>query len=174
MMELDAGACRLRPFDAADRHRLAEVANDKRIWRNLTDRFPHPYRLDDADTWIQHCADEGLPVRNFAIEAGGLLVGGMGVEMMTGEKRHVGGVGYWLGVDYWGQGLASTALEVFTHYVLDQFAVDRLQAQVAAWNPASARVLEKCGYVLEGRLIGAFAKDGEVTDELLYGLCRER
>ena len=70
--------------------------------------------------------------------------------------------------------MASSALRVFTQYVLDQFAVDRLQAPVAAWNPASARVLEKCGYVLEGRLVGAFAKDGEVTDELLYGLCRVR
>jgi RimJ/RimL family protein N-acetyltransferase len=49
----------------------------------------------------------------------------------------------------------------------------RLEADVFAWNPASARVLEKAGYQLEGRLRKAVCKDGQVIDRLVYGRLRE-
>ena len=77
-MEIFVGRTRLRPFSPADRVRLAEVANDRRIWRNLNDRFAHPYRLDDADEWIELCVNEGEPTRNFAIEVDGQVVGAIG------------------------------------------------------------------------------------------------
>ena len=54
----------------------------------------------------------------------------------------------------------------------EQFDLTRLEAGVFSWNPASARVLEKCGYTLEGRARAALIKDGRVGDRLLYGLIR--
>ncbi len=172
-MELDAGDCRLRPFSVADREGLAEVANDRRIWRNLTDRFPHPYTLQDADEWIRLCAREGEPPRSLAIDLDGRLVGGIGLELLGGQKAQVANIGYWVAPQWWNRGIATEALRAMTRYAFETFALRRLQATVFGWNPASSRVLEKCGYRFEGRLRRAIVKAGEITDELCYGLLRE-
>lgn len=171
-MELDAGKCRLRPFSPDDRERLAAIANDRRIWVNLTSRFPHPYTLGDADQWISLCAEEGERTRNFAIEYEGQLVGGIGLDLHDGEKEGVGNVGYWLAPQFWNRGIATQALMALTAYAFEVFPLHRLQASIFAWNPGSARVVEKCGYRLEGRLRDAIVKDGAVTDELWFGLTR--
>jgi RimJ/RimL family protein N-acetyltransferase len=169
-MELDAGLYCLRPFASGDRESLARLANDELIWRNMTNRFPHPYTVQDADDWLGLCAGEGQQTRNFAIEVEGQLVGGIGLELLEGEKEGVGNIGYWIARDYWNRGIATQALGVMTQYAFRVFSVRRLQACVFGWNPASGRVLEKCGFELEGRLRGTIIKGGEVTDELWYGL----
>lgn len=66
--------------------------------------------------------------------------------------RKTAEVGYWLGEPFWGQGIATTTLGALTEYAFANFDLARLEAAVYEWNPASARVLEKCGCVLEGRL----------------------
>ena len=170
-MELDAGGCTLRPWHVSDRDRLAAIANDQRIWRNMTDVFPHPYTLDDAEHWIARCSQEPYPPYDFAIVVDS-VVGGIGTHLLTGEQKHVANIGYWLTPDVWGRGIATDALRRLTGYVFDTFPVSRLYATVFGWNPASARVLEKCGYRLEGRRRGAIVKEGQVTDLLEYGLLR--
>lgn len=169
---IDAGKCVLRAYELVDRERLAGIANDKGIARNLTDRFAHPYLLEDAQEWIEFCISQGEPIQNFAIVVDGELAGGCGIDLLDGEKSHVANIGYWLGTDYWGRGAATDALVALVEYTLRTFGVQRLQASVYGWNPASSRVLEKAGFVLEGRLVGAVEKFGEATDELIYGLVR--
>lgn len=56
-VRLETRRCSIRPFVPEDRERLAEVANDRRISRNLTDAFPYPYALADADAWSKRPAD---------------------------------------------------------------------------------------------------------------------
>ena len=88
---------------------------------------------------------------------------------MEGEKRHVAAVGYWLSPANWGQGLATEALSALIGYVETTFPhIRRLQASVYDWNPASGRVLEKCGFDREATLQNAIVKDGDVTDEHIY------
>lgn len=179
-MEIDAGACRLRSYGAEDSERLAEIADDRRIWINMTDRFPHPYSQQDADDWIALRADEVGPQQQFAIDHEDLLVGGIGVDphdglfglspASSGSQRHVGIIGYWLTPSQWNKGIATAALSALIPYALETFALSRLEATVYGWNPASGKVLEKCGFAHEGRQRNAFIKDGEVTDLLLYGL----
>ena len=53
------------------------------------------------------------------------------------------------------------------------FDVCRIYATVFEWNPASARILEKAGYILEGRLRKSVTKDGRTIDQLLYARVRE-
>ena len=171
-MELEAGVCVLRPWATSDRDALARAADDREVWRNLTDRFPHPYSLRDADEWIARCLLEGRPHRNFAIVVDHQAVGGIGLELPGQEKRQMANLGYWLARSVWNMGIGTAALLKFTEYAFAGFDVERLQASVFAWNPASARILEKCGYVLEGRLRRAVVKGDEVTDELVYGLLR--
>ena len=62
----------------------------------------------------------------------------------------------------------TSALEAFTAYAFPHFGLRRLHAMVLEWNPASMRVLEKCGYVCEAVLKRSALKDGVVADELLY------
>jgi ribosomal-protein-alanine N-acetyltransferase len=171
-VKLDAGPCLLRPWQSGDRDGLVEAANDYEIWHNLAAGFSHPYTVADADGWISHCIEEGEPSRNLAIEVGGHAVGAIGLELPGNERRRTGYVGYWLARRLWNQGIATAALARFTDYAFETFDLERLQASVFAWNPASARVLEKCGYQLEGRLRRAIIKDDKVTDELVYGLLR--
>jgi [ribosomal protein S5]-alanine N-acetyltransferase len=167
-MQVETERCLLRPFTTGDRERLTEIADDRRISRNLTDQFPYPYTAEDADEWIELASGQS-PVRNFAIEVDGSIVGGIGVEQMAGEKHHVAAVGYWLTPATWGQGLATEALSAMIEYVQATFPqIRRLQASVYGWNPASGRVLEKCGFEREATLQGAIVKDGGVTDEHIY------
>lgn len=171
-MELDAGSCTLRSWAAGDVAPLAAVANDRRIWLNMTDTFPHPYLLDDAQQWIARCADQGEPPLNLAIVSSGELIGGIGGHRGEAEQRHAINIGYWLTPEAWGKGIATDATRCYVQYLFDTFGPHRIYATVFGWNPASARVLEKCGFRLEGRLKDAIEKDGRFTDLLLFGLLR--
>ena len=82
-------------------------------------------------------------------------------------------MGYWLGEPFWGQGIVTHAVRAMTEYAFATFDLVRLYATVKEWNPASARVLEKCGFTLEARLRRSFTKDGKTGDLFLYALVRE-
>jgi len=154
---------RTRDVDALLKH-----ANNRNIWLNLKDRFPHPYRRADAESWIgmNHLV-LGPPV-NFAIDIGGEAVGGVGLEPLDDVFHRTANIGYWVAEPFWGRGIATAAVEFITEYAQRNFPLDRLQAHVFDWNPASARVLEKAGYVCEGRLRRAVVKEDRVGDLLLY------
>jgi RimJ/RimL family protein N-acetyltransferase len=82
-------------------------------------------------------------------------------------------IGYWLGEAFWGRGITTEALIAVTDYALSNYDVCRLYAHVFDWNGASARVLEKAGYALEGRLRKSVTKDGQTIDQLMYAIIRE-
>jgi RimJ/RimL family protein N-acetyltransferase len=147
-------------------------ANNRNVSRNLRDRFPYPYTAADATAWIAFNTGLPPPTQHFAIVVDGAAVGGISVEPHAGERRRSAEVGYWLGEPFWGRGIATEALRAITEYAFKTFDVCRLEAGVYGWNPASARVLEKAGYTLEGRATHAIIKDGQMTDRLLYALLR--
>jgi RimJ/RimL family protein N-acetyltransferase len=72
-----------------------------------------------------------------------------------------GHVGYWLGKEYWGKGIATLALAMF----LEQVKLRPLYAHVAKTNGASIRVLQKCGFLVSGE--DTFGIDGEVQSEFV-------
>jgi RimJ/RimL family protein N-acetyltransferase len=100
-------------------------------------------------------------------------VGGVGLEPMADVYRLTATVGYWLGEPFWGRGFATQALRALSAYAFSTFDLHRLEAAVFGWNLASARVLEKAGYSLEGRLRRSVIKDGRIADSLLYARLRE-
>ena|ERR1700677_749783 len=119
----------LRRWRLEDCGRLAELANNRKIWLNVRDRFPYPYGVEEAKAWIEHC-DEKEPLSQFAIEAEGCLVGGAGFEALRDVNRIGAEVGYWLGEPYWGRGIATAALEEASRRAFAEFAFERLQAVV--------------------------------------------
>jgi len=171
-MEIILSRCRLRPYRDGDRTSIARYANNRRIWINLRDRFPHPYTLADADAWIRQVAGQDPPTQ-CGIEVGGEAVGGIGITLQDDVHRHSGEIGYWLGEPFWGRGIMSEAVRAFTAYAFATFDVCRVYATVFEWDLASARILEKAGYVLEGRLRKSVTKDGRTVDQLMYACMRE-
>ncbi len=171
-LRLDLGRCIIRSWRADDARALARHANDREVWRNLRDRFPHPYTAADADWWLQHAAAQ-RPETDFAIEAGGEAVGGIGIILQQDVERISGEVGYWVGRAMWGRGIASLAVRGFTAYCFEAFPLERIFALVFAWNPASMRVLEKAGYRREGEMRRSAIKDGVVLDQVMYGITRD-
>jgi len=161
--------CVLRPWRRGDEPSLARHANNRKVWRNLRDAFPHPYTIDDAHAWIASIVDVA-PVRNFAIEVGGSAAGGIGVAPFADVHARSAEIGYWLAEEHWGRGIATEAVRAATSYAFGSLGVVRVQAAVFAWNEASMRVLEKCGYAREGVLAKSVFKDGELIDSVLYAI----
>jgi len=164
-VELKLARCTLRPWRRGDESSLVLHANNESVWLNLRDRFPHPYTGKDADEWIAHAGAQA-PVLNFAIAVDGAAVGGIGLTLGTDVYRRSAEVGYWLGQPFWGRGIATEALRAVTDYAFRTLDICRLEAGVFDWNPASARVLEKAGYVLEGRSRLAVTKAGRTVTGL--------
>jgi ribosomal-protein-alanine N-acetyltransferase len=171
-MELELNGCRIRSWRAGDAPSLAHHADNRNIWLNVRDRFPHPYTLADAEAWVAR-APAAEPETQFAIEVGGEAAGGVGVFLQEDVERFSAEIGYWLGEAHWGRGIATAVVRRFTDYAFEAFDLCRIYANVFAWNPASGRVLAKAGYQLEGRLRQSAVKDGQVLDGLLYATVRQ-
>ncbi len=95
----------------------------------------------------------------------------MGLELLGDVYRLTAEIGYWLAEPFWGRGIATRAVAEATVYGFEKLGLARLQAEVFARNAASGRVLEKCGYRLEGRLHQKVFKADEILDSLLYAGC---
>ena len=163
----------LRPWTAADIASLAAIADDKRIAANLRDRFPHPYGRADAEAWVAFASSQPEPAVKFAISMAGEAIGGIGLERFDDVHRGTAEIGYWLGAAHWGRGYATDAVRALTAYGFETLGLERIQAGVYEWNPASARVLLKAGYILEARMRRHVVKDGRLGDLLLYATLRE-
>ena len=170
-MELKLTKSTLRPWRTGDEESLARHANNRKIWRNLRDAFPHPYTNENAEWWIR-VAGSADPITSFAIEVEDEAVGGMGVVLKDDVFRRSAEIGYWLGEEFWGRGIVTEALRAMTDYAFATWDLCRIFAGVFEWNPGSARVLEKAGYELEARSRRAVTKDGETIDELIYVILR--
>jgi ribosomal-protein-alanine N-acetyltransferase len=129
--------------------------------------LPHPHTSDDAHKFLQKVTD-AKPVTNFCIEIDGAVLGGIGIRAGEDVHRHTATLGYWLGEDFWGRGIMPEAVAAFTDFCFNNFPLRRVYAEPFANNPASARVLEKAGFVFEGRLKNNVIKDGKLLDSLLY------
>lgn len=170
-MELVDGKVRLRPLRYADREHLAELANNKKIWNNLRDMFPYPYTLEDADKFLDSVKQQE-PQVTLAIEYDFQFVGVIGLVLQPDVYKKGAEIGYWIGEPFWGKGIATQALNLASDYAFETLAFERLYAGVFEGNEASKRVLEKCGFQLEGISRKAVFKNNKLIDEYRYGKLR--
>jgi len=157
----------VRSWHPSDVDSLTVHANNRNVAINLRDRFPSPYTRRDGREFIK-MARRMKPESFFAIAVGGEAVGGIGFVPGHDVERVSSEIGYWLGEAFWGRGIVTDALIAVTRYAIDTHGFTRLFALPFAHNQASCRVLEKAGYVLEGRLRNSAIKEGKLVDQLQY------
>ncbi len=128
-----------------DAKTVAMLANDRRIAEN-TARIPHPYKMADAESFIT-AANNNIGEVIFLITLrDGTIIGACGITMLADQPE----LGYWLGAPYWGKGYATEALHALIDYAFTDLGHEALQAGARVTNPASRRVLEKCGFQWTG------------------------
>lgn len=171
-MRLTLDSCVVRSWEAGDVASVVEHANNRRIWENLRDRFPHPYGRSDGQSFIRH-ARSLRPETFFAIEVDGHAAGGIGFVLQQDVERVSAEIGYWLGERHWGKGICTEALKAVTSYAIEHHALTRVFALPFAHNAASRRVLEKAGFMVEGWLRRSAIKDGRIVDQVLYAFVPE-
>jgi ribosomal-protein-alanine N-acetyltransferase len=171
-LALPVPGAQLRPWQASDAESLAYHANDAGIARYLRDVFPNPYGLADAQQYLAFVTNPASTELTLAFEMDGEAVGSISLLFQTDVSRRSAEIGYWLGRQYWGRGLATAAVRALTDYGFTQFDLTRIYASVYAPNEVSARVLLKAGYELEGRLRQAITKNNQTFDALLFAQVR--
>jgi [ribosomal protein S5]-alanine N-acetyltransferase len=170
---LETERLKLRAFqleDASEFERLIEP-------REVTDgtlSFPHPVPKGWGIERINRMTERFLSGEHieFAIctRESGELIGGIGLGITARHKR--GGLGYWLGVDFWRQGYATEAASAVLDYGFHSLELHRIEAGHYPRNPASGRVLEKIGMQREGVLRGEVLKGEQFEDTVMYARLR--
>ena len=152
---------------------LAEGAKDRRVSLWLRDSFPYPYTLADAESFIEYARNAGENELNYAIAVDSRAVGGISLTRQTDVYRRSAELGYWLSPAYWGKGIMTEAVRRICAEGFARWNVARIYAEPFAANAASRRVLEKCGFALEGIKKMSVYKNGAFSDSCMYALVRE-
>jgi RimJ/RimL family protein N-acetyltransferase len=156
----------LRKPTLADVKAITALADDRRI-ALMTRRLPHPYTQDDAVHFVKTIADTGETV--FLIESDFKPVGVAGVDWSEPDAPELG---YWFGVEHWGQGFATEAARAVIDYTFEEFAVDQMMSGARVVNPKSRNVLEKCGFQWSGVELHRFKALGSSTPVDRFRLSR--
>lgn len=151
---------------------MARIANNAKIAANLRDGFPHPYTEGDAEKFILF-ATHDKKSKVFAIEWEGLHVGNVGLHRKEDIYKDTAEIGYFIGEDYWGKGIATSAVALAVRYGFEEMDLRRIDAGVFDYNVGSMRVLEKCGFQKEGIARHAAFKLGKVLDEHRFAIVRD-
>jgi len=166
-MEIQLDECTVRSFRETDAASLARHANNRNVWINLRDAFPNPYSVADARRFIE-AAIAAKPATRFAVAVEDEAVGAIGFALHQDVERVSAEIGYWLGEAFWGRGIMTEVVRAMTAYAVETHELTRVYALPFQWNQASFRVLEKAGYMMEGRLRRSAIKDGKIIDQFLY------
>ena len=134
----------LRAPRRGDVKAIAILVNDRRIAAN-TARIPHPYGIEDAEQFIA-AVNKREGEACFAVTLDGAPIGMCSVDLREDGPE----LGYWLGVAYWGRGFATEAVRALIDHAFGDLEHDTLISGARVNNPASRRVLEKCGFQWTG------------------------
>ncbi|KAI1469483.1 acyl-CoA N-acyltransferase [Daldinia caldariorum] len=179
--------CIIRAYVPSDAEAMAAAANYPEIAQYMRNTFPHPYTLESARYWIEQ-STRASPTVNFGIftpgaaaaeeeeqgGGGGTFAGAIGLIPRADIEYRTWEVGYWVAMDHWGKGIATSALKAFSAWAFEQFPeLLRIEAGVFSENVASLRVLERAGFTREGLRRQAICKKGKIIDQVTFSLLRD-
>jgi len=157
----------LRRPTLADVKAIARLANDRRIAEN-TRRLPHPYSQDHAIAFVRGTADDHRGAV-FLIENNFVPIGVVGVNWHAPDAPELG---YWLGVEHWGQGFGTEAARAVIDFTFEEFDIEQLMSGARVTNPSSRNILEKCGFQWSGVELHRFEALGSSTPVDRFRLSR--
>jgi RimJ/RimL family protein N-acetyltransferase len=157
----------LRRPTLADVKAIARLANDRRIAEN-TRRLPHPYSQDHAIEFVRALASEDRGTV-FLIENNYTPIGVVGVDWRQPGAPELG---YWLGVEHWGQGFGTEAARAAIDFTFEEFEIEQLVSGARVTNPSSRNILEKCGFQWSGVELHRFEALGSSTPVDCFRLSR--
>lgn len=163
----------LREFELKDAEQLYnnwgkdEEVSKYMLWKNYKS-------IDDAINSINYyieCYKKDDPFKQYAIEYEGNVVGS--INIVTSKKHKTGEIAYCLSKKYWRNGIMSEAIKLLTNYYFENFDLVRISAEVIEPNTASRKLLEKCGFELEGILRKKyFCKTNKHEDVYVYAIVK--
>ena len=160
----------LHKWTSADKEALMALCNavDRTF---LSDRLPNPYTEADADWWLGMVSEnEGKEGVWRAIVVDGQIVGSISVERKADENYAVGAIGYMILTPFWSRGIGTEAVRQICDIAFRKLTLERIIGEVFPENLASARVLEKNGFLLEETKVSAVVKGGKAMDVRVYVL----
>jgi RimJ/RimL family protein N-acetyltransferase len=157
----------LRRPTLADVKAIARLANDRRIAEN-TRRLPHPYLQDHAVEFVRAMANDHRATV-FLIENNYVPIGMVGIDWREAGAPELG---YWLGVEHWGQGFGTEAARATIDFTFEEFDVEHLISGARVTNPSSRNILEKCGFQWSGVELHRFEALGSSTPVDCFRLSR--
>ncbi len=170
---LEDALARMRPIADQDIPSIQHLASAEEIARNTF--VPHPYPPGAAAEFVQkaqeHWQNEDGFVFAIIEKESGQFAGCMGIHPTPAHNRAE--VGYWIGLPFWGRGLATAALRLLIQFGFEELKLNRIAAGHFPQNPASGRVMQKADMRYEGRLRGTRFHRGEYKDELHYAILRQ-
>jgi RimJ/RimL family protein N-acetyltransferase len=171
-MKITFGEFEIRSYSFSDQSALVKYANNYNISKLLRDQFPFPYTNADAETWIVYACNQQIET-NFVIANEKELIGAISVNFQEDVHRFSAEIGYWLAEPFWGKGIMTNALRLFTNYAFHNFDLNRIYANVFEGNDASKKVLIKVGFKQEATLRKAVIKNGIFLDQYIYAILKE-
>ncbi|WP_141903134.1 GNAT family N-acetyltransferase [Lysinibacillus sp. Y5S-8] len=161
----------LRLFTEADAPEVSVLCNNYAIYKS-TLNVPYPYTIDCALSWIathqQNFEENRLYEWAITDKHSGQLYGAIGLSNQQPHQR--GEIAYWIGEPYWGNGYGTEAAQAIIAFAFQEKKYHRVYAQYFQSNPASGKIMEKCGMHYEGTLKQHVYKNGAFEDIVYYGL----
>lgn len=162
-MKLKGKGLLLRPLTVKDAQGYMECHQDKEAKKNFRSV---PKNLAEAKKEVKANLKES---KKFAIEVDGEFAGFISLKLNSHPTyKHSAIVGYGLHSDFRGRGLATKALKLITAYGFNKLKLKRITGYCRGYNKASARVLEKAGYKLEGILKKNKFMHGKYVDDMIW------
>ncbi len=160
----------LRPPLPEDAPKIECYVSDRRV-AEMTSLIPHPYPRGGAADWIEQTEQAWLEGTgaSFVIcrRDSEDLIGSIEI---SSKPRDGNVIGYWIGVQHWGNGYATEALRRLICYAFEDLAIDRVDTYHFAHNPASGRVMEKAGMKFISKTPLGASRDGQLHDDVRYAI----
>lgn len=164
----------IRMWKIEDAEELKTAINNKKILHNLRDGIPYPYTVEDARKFIWDTLKAKKDSQySWAITVEEKVVGSVGVFRKDNIHHHTAEIGYYLAEEYWGKGIMTKVIKKVCKEIFENTDIIRIFAEPFAYNIASCKVLEKCGFELEGILRKNAIKNGKILNMKMYAIIKE-
>lgn len=174
MLKLEGNNIYLRPVRPSDAKSIYRYARHREISRYTY--VPYPYRLEDSYAFIKSLRrwrkKRSSEVFGIIDTSSHRLLGLIGMHHIDKVNKRVE-IGYWLGKEHWRKGVTSEAVRLVVHYAFKEMKLQKVVARVWHPNIASAKLLQKCGFKLEGQLRRQTFRNHRWYDEFMFGILKE-